>query len=815
MDHLIPVFPQIQPGVAIMMTVPCFTNENFDQQTYSMSTYKDYPKEAGWEPRASRDWQELFLQPTPEFRGFLQRWRYFSLISKCFWRLERNGLHGFPRIKDLTRKDSKHGLIVDTSKLIQYLQLSRLVKEDHALLHDKIKTSWLEALMVENGMLPEHQCSCTASDSDDKYDLYSYIRQKNPPEVLPQPIVDSIHLVLDLLHRQFIATKSPNTTQRQGLIPIISDVSHVTTEMLRRGWCPWKVAALWNRFCSSAMFCIAQLPTPDTHDHRSQCAKDKCNFYQMDMNNYHMAHANGCHGSCAETVADIKDLYGKLSRTPNSFTFPLIENTSSSTSNSKRIRLSQYTSAATIKPGSRYVAISHVWSDGFGNPQRNGMPICQLNSISKKVTTLIGDQIPFWLDTICCPVDDNAPEQITAIALMEVTYAKAEAVLVLDKSLLDVHIKTLENHEILLRIFCSSWMDRLWTFQEGALARKLFFQFADKAFDLQNGIEMLRNSQEPKLSYTLKKPILFQYEQLSVLQDDQLTYPQRVVALAAALRFRSTSVASDEALCLSTMLRLDTKAIASVTGQSECDTQHKRMELFWSSLKEVPSDIAIFNCRKLTSHGLQWAPLSFLRLRDGRHQDAGAINNVFPTVAYPQRCEGLLCKFSGFSLYLRWTRPFADQILIQDKVKDWFVFNADDDDYRHRPVSRPASTNQCRLHGKSLLHPPQGSQVARLWVLHQSAFDWRRLTQTIGDLSITAMLVYGIEKDADGRWKVQVGCTGNLKSLHRLEDAETINVLETALITKAKNTNEFMLSAKTNTPYSQAEFVFDKEWIFY
>lgn len=37
----------------------------------------------------------------------------------------------------------------------------------------------------------------------------------------------------------------------------------------------------------------------------------------------------------------------------------------------------------------RYVAISHIWADGLGNPKENAMPRCQLMLLQAGVNALI------------------------------------------------------------------------------------------------------------------------------------------------------------------------------------------------------------------------------------------------------------------------------------------------------------------------------------------------------------------------------------------------------------------------------------------
>jgi len=63
---------------------------------------------------------------------------------------------------------------------------------------------------------------------------------------------------------------------------------------------------------------------------------------------------------------------------------------------------------------------------------------------------------------------------------MRRTYESARKVLVLDSELEVASIDT-SPEELLMRISCCGWMRRLWTLQEGALAKELFFQFKERA----------------------------------------------------------------------------------------------------------------------------------------------------------------------------------------------------------------------------------------------------------------------------------------------------------------------------------------------
>jgi hypothetical protein len=55
----------------------------------------------------------------------------------------------------------------------------------------------------------------------------------------------------------------------------------------------------------------------------------------------------------------------------------------------------------------QFVAISHVWSYGRGNPKHNTFPYCQLAWLQEAVNDLSGFEdthpVHFWIDTICVP----------------------------------------------------------------------------------------------------------------------------------------------------------------------------------------------------------------------------------------------------------------------------------------------------------------------------------------------------------------------------------------------------------------------------
>lgn len=71
-------------------------------------------------------------------------------------------------------------------------------------------------------------------------------------------------------------------------------------------------------------------------------------------------------------------------------------------------------------------------------------------------------------------------------------YDRARAVLIIDASLSTISCNA-PAEEIMMRVTCSGWMRRLWTFQENVLAKKLFAVFQDGVVNIdRTSAQLLR-----------------------------------------------------------------------------------------------------------------------------------------------------------------------------------------------------------------------------------------------------------------------------------------------------------------------------------
>ncbi|KAF4539475.1 Het domain protein [Lasiodiplodia theobromae] len=223
-----------------------------------------------------------------------------------------------------------------------------------------------------------------------------------------------------------------------------------------------------------------------------------------------------------------------------------------------------------------YVAISHVWSDGLGNPQDNAMPLCQL----RRIQTLVQG-----LSTLQNPAD-----------LQEVEAS--------DLPLTDqVYLAGL-----------SFWASRLWTLQEGALGSHVDMLFKDTVFPLDSAWNAnLANEDEWGLARV--NPVDFDY-MLRLIRGDKTAQASNNDPTRFSLRFavialsrRTTSYREDEALCLGSLLEADMQEITQAERKD-------RLKALWRTLPSIPREVLFLREATMEEPGYRWAPSTLLGIPD-------------------------------------------------------------------------------------------------------------------------------------------------------------------------------------------------------
>ncbi|EXJ70999.1 uncharacterized protein A1O5_05992 [Cladophialophora psammophila CBS 110553] len=258
-----------------------------------------------------------------------------------------------------------------------------------------------------------------------------------------------------------------------------------------------------------------------------------------------------------------------------------------------------------VESGRPYVAISHVWSDGLGNPDGNSLPQCQFEALTRYTAlaatgrTTMGSAVYFWIDSICVPLGPELRRK--AIMQMREVYAQAEIVLVLDNTLLRKSLNV-SAEELKLRIFSSTWFRRMWTLQEGVLASTLLFQFSDGVVPLTDLVSVNPSYDIISATSSEKASAL-----LSLKEMPRSSPAERIALFSSVIRLfchRSTSQKTDEPICFATLLGLDLEQVMSGgAGQG--------LERLLLLQKDFSPTILFTSGPKMERPGFRWAPATF------------------------------------------------------------------------------------------------------------------------------------------------------------------------------------------------------------
>lgn len=268
----------------------------------------------------------------------------------------------------------------------------------------------------------------------------------------------------------------------------LSTGSYILKVLLERGYCPHGLSNL-SKDCSVATLHYLSALTSDVQTHKD-CTRARCAAYIVSNESQYVTRHMRDTCSCefvqideAEMIQIIED--GKI---------PIIDG-----------YLNGDTVTLSVRPASLnipYIAISHSWSGGLGNPRENALPMCQLKSLLEQLQTIGSrpghdtwlaflvnavtrgrsakstnakqfSQV-FWIDTLCIPTWSKATESVRThvVTRMDQIYADAQHVIVLDPTLRALPDDATPEL-FLVSVASSSWMTRCWTYLEGRLAQSL------------------------------------------------------------------------------------------------------------------------------------------------------------------------------------------------------------------------------------------------------------------------------------------------------------------------------------------------------
>ncbi|KAM0259149.1 hypothetical protein ACHAPA_010883 [Fusarium lateritium] len=362
--------------------------------------------------------------------------------------------------------------------------------------------------------------------------------------------------------------------------------------LLSRQWCPRDVAMLGQDFFPDLQFYCTMISPPRKDFSHTQCSDLECKAMNINEKTYQTQHVSRNCG-CAFLESPSQALHQLVDQ----LAVPLVRY------QANNIQITE------LKMDEPNVVFSHVWVDGLGNVSgKNALPTCQVIRLQEIANmAFIGHEskpIPFYIDTLCVPRKMELRGK--AIRKMKDVYKSAMKVMVLDRE-----IEALSSDDsitkMVVRIYFSGWMRRLWTYQEGALNKSLFFKLADCILPLDSMRRWFWEVHDTAEAGCVRSVLALLTKTLEV-QDTKIIPPTLFfVIVRDALHWRSTSRSEDEAFVITILLGLDTESVLKAEGT-------ERMKTVLQSVGRVPLALAVLSSDRMEEDGYTWAPKSFLTI---------------------------------------------------------------------------------------------------------------------------------------------------------------------------------------------------------
>ena len=553
MDHL----PYIQhPHDALK--IPDLGGEEYDSRGFF-----DFPDRYGW---SDERLSQSLLQVEAKLKAeqFLQTWLFYGLLSEIMGVSVPRG--------HFSRADTDGQRWVTTKRLPEYV----------GAWYNRTRWSTKE----ENTGKHKHCNKCLHSvvqlfRGKTGYSLKDILRTEIELSILI--LLGTLDWCVVKIYGASVDTIEPSGIERIGARPM----TLLKPVLLENGWCPSLINRLIRMVGISGLYYATLLGPTSVKKAHSFCSNGECAANDVDDERYTIKHVHkGCRCDFSGPAVDTLKSIVEAGRIPI-------------------ISIHEHgcvVEVTALNSGMNYVAISHVWSDGIGNPKANSLPRCQLQFLQEIVEENGSKNL--WIDTLCVPVWPQTARK-AAIRKMSEIYSHATRVLTLDAELMN-STANCNAEEIFMRVITSTWFHRLWTLQEAALAKsRLFIQFRERAIDI-NAL-----SDATCDTFGLHNEIAFRTHSILIqpwliFSDLSLSAAKRFCVVWQAIQGRSTSKVADEPICVATLLGTDVNKLIDTPDEN-------RMVEFWSQQTELPLSLLFLNGPKLKVDGYQWAPSTLLK----------------------------------------------------------------------------------------------------------------------------------------------------------------------------------------------------------
>ncbi|KAL2794002.1 hypothetical protein BJX66DRAFT_304938 [Aspergillus keveii] len=675
MDHVESVPDSPYPPLKIL----CLSSEPYDELDFLT-----YPERSGW------DIDRLFAgdfseHSAEETATFLQNWLYFGVLWEVFCHISKGAKSNYVQPQEGT----EHGIITVASLDEQILELSSFIAlyvgssnlaAKHGIGH-RIETSLRTVSRF---------CRIATCEGDPR------------PGFATWPLSPEIDLSVRTLSQRLawsFATNGVNMVLGSSTGSLQFPCAWLPLAgMNDSGWCPSEVSMVGETFTSASAHYVSQMERPPAASQRKHpdCTSKLCLARQLNEETYRTAHTSDecdCqhYGPVMDEVVSIIEAGG----------VPLLSITPIKKEPFLKVEVEKYTE------GKKYIAFSHVWSDGLGNPTANTLPHCQLSRLRDLLDGLVsgissldlvnrlafkelwkkkfhGPSLLFWMDTLCIPVAEELKELRTkSIKSMKAVYERAFRVLVLDADIQGC--SSTDYTQAFMRIRMSAWMRRLWTLNEGVLAYQLVVKFADGFLDVQEATEKhqkeVYSSELANVKGTFGTPMRdadsFQWKfrllRINVISDPDPRMVRRTTqslaspeakrcfaimeAFSAAL-YRTTSKEKDEMLCFASLIGWDTTLIKGLEFEDH-------MHALLSTERQLPQGMLFLAGPRMSQPGWRWAINRFANCGATRLNVKS--DDMTPGIVGE---NGFIVEFPALTLPASYTRDNFQKIIVTTDLAD-------------------------------------------------------------------------------------------------------------------------------------------------
>lgn len=406
-----------------------------------------------------------------------------------------------------------------------------------------------------------------------------------------------------------------------------------------RGWCPFAIEAAFNQLKLSTLLYSLSLGDLRTSRIHTACSENACNALQTTGEETARHVEENCR--CENVGPD----QAQICQILGAGYIPILQLRKLEGGKLEIV-------AKKFERGDEYCAISHVWGDRFATMQKNSMPLCQLQRISRLLDSAanyfddkenfderdqkqlqiqreqcernqgvtVSSQRCIWMDSLCIPSNpERRKMRQKSIERMRNIYDDAKCVLVLDTDMLALSPEHPNwSREILLRLMFSGWIQRLWTLQEACFNPHVFvaFNHRDILHLVRELIHIQARARNDLALRSLDMNLAMTFlTNLPLLQEADLscTYmePMELSNRMRAFRYRKTSRLADEPLCIANCLGVLVRDVLK-QGHDGVNVAYQRMKTPLVATAHISHYLLFARGPRIPQEGYRWAPASLV-----------------------------------------------------------------------------------------------------------------------------------------------------------------------------------------------------------